>query len=95
MDTGVFNCTMFSSIFNVDMTDVVALNPWVGEDCEGVWDFLSSDGYEQICVESKSPSPSPSTSSTSRSSVSATTTSTATGQPAISQLPECGVSFPT
>ncbi|KAJ5218703.1 uncharacterized protein N7498_000802 [Penicillium cinerascens] len=93
----VFNCTMFPSRFNVDMADVIALNPWIGADCDGVWDALSSDGYEQICVEGNSMPSHSSSFSTSGSSTTATATgptvtSTATfpSLPAISQLPKCG-----
>ncbi|KAJ5934389.1 hypothetical protein N7466_003936, partial [Penicillium verhagenii] len=75
---GAFNCTMFSSLFNVSVTTVTSLNPWIGSDCDkGVWNALSSDGFEQICVEGNSTSVPTSTSlttSTSTSTVSTTTT---------------------
>lgn len=46
---------MFLSLFNVSVTTVTSLNPWIGSDCDtGVWDALSSDGFEQICVEGNS-----------------------------------------
>ncbi|CRL29031.1 unnamed protein product [Penicillium camemberti] len=54
-DKSAFNCTMFLSLFNVSVTTVTSLNPWIGSDCDtGVWDALSSDGFEQICVEGNS-----------------------------------------
>ncbi|OGE53422.1 hypothetical protein PENARI_c008G09124 [Penicillium arizonense] len=93
----IFNCTMFKSLFDVDITDVVALNPWISSDCDGVWDALSSDGYEQICVMGSSTPSHPSSSSASGSTATATTTghtvtstTAAPSLPAISQLPQCG-----
>ncbi|KAJ5603315.1 hypothetical protein N7537_006271 [Penicillium hordei] len=54
-DKSAFNCTMFWSLFNVSVATVTSLNPWIGSDCDvGVWNVLSSDGFEQICVERNS-----------------------------------------
>ncbi|CAI7646710.1 unnamed protein product, partial [Penicillium palitans] len=54
-DKSIFNCTMFSSLFNVSITTVTSLNPWIGSDRDtGVWNALSSDGFEQTCVEGNS-----------------------------------------
>lgn len=91
---------MFTSLFNVEVADVVALSPWIGSDCSGVWGALSDDGYEQICVgggsapsHSSSSSVSGSTSTATTTSPTITSTTTAPTLPAISELPKCGVSL--
>ncbi|KAJ5800077.1 uncharacterized protein N7518_002145 [Penicillium psychrosexuale] len=51
--------------FNFSVTTVTSLNPWIGSDCDtGVWNALSSDGFEQICVERNSSAVPTSTTST-------------------------------
>lgn len=42
---------MFSTLWDVSVADVVALNPWIGSNCDvGMWSSTSSDGFVQICV---------------------------------------------
>lgn len=77
MTIAAFNCTMFRNRFNIAIDEVTTLNPWIGSDCDtGVWNGLSSDGYEQIYVERNSSPSSTSTGTPTSTSASASISST-------------------
>lgn len=88
---------MAPSLFNITVSELTNLNPWIGSDCDtGIWAHMTNDGYEQVCImksdtiqsssSSTSAMSSSKTSSAPMSSMSATsstmTTSTTTSQTA-------------
>ncbi|EFX06453.1 peptidoglycan-binding protein [Grosmannia clavigera kw1407] len=68
-DKGYFNCSMFPTLFNITVNDVVALNPQLTSNvaCDSnLWNGLVG-GYEQFCVERNTTGVSTGTSSSSTS----------------------------
>ncbi|KAM5506240.1 hypothetical protein McanMca71_002433 [Microsporum canis] len=70
-DKDDFNCSMIPEFVKTSIPEFVALNPWIGQNCEAdIFDRVSDDGFIQFCVEgSKSSSTSTVTSAPSATSL--------------------------
>ncbi|KAK2750102.1 hypothetical protein FQN57_004594 [Myotisia sp. PD_48] len=52
-------CSIFPTQYNLKIADFLALNPWIGSDCDtGLWSWSDTEGFFQVCLESKSITPS-------------------------------------